>query len=58
MRRLRKKIVFEFMVVILGPGNMLFVLAMWPGWLFLGFILCVARGWMVSQCTGGSLDLV
>ncbi|CZT45357.1 uncharacterized protein RSE6_05661 [Rhynchosporium secalis] len=30
---LRKKLFFEFMVFILGGGNVLFLLVFWPGWI-------------------------
>lgn len=35
-RRLRQKIVFEFMTFILGAGNNIFLVIFWPGSLLLG----------------------
>lgn len=36
-RRIRKKIQYEFFVLVLGPGgNALCLLLFWPGWLVLG----------------------
>ncbi|KAK1759026.1 hypothetical protein QBC47DRAFT_97659 [Echria macrotheca] len=32
-RRIRRKLEFEFFVLILGPGNALLLLLFWPGWL-------------------------
>ncbi|KAK0715975.1 hypothetical protein B0H67DRAFT_645654 [Lasiosphaeris hirsuta] len=42
-RRFRKKLEFEFFVLVLGPGgNTLFLLLFWPGWIILGLlVLCV-----------------
>ncbi|KAI1765424.1 hypothetical protein GGR53DRAFT_265648 [Hypoxylon sp. FL1150] len=44
VRRLRKKIVFEVVTLLLGSGgNNLFLVLFWPGWWVLGFVLLVAR---------------
>ncbi|KAJ9162221.1 hypothetical protein NKR19_g1564 [Coniochaeta hoffmannii] len=44
IRRLRKRIEFEFFVLILSPsGNNLFLLLFWPGWL-----LIAAAAWSLS----------
>ncbi|KAK3352873.1 hypothetical protein B0T25DRAFT_568122 [Lasiosphaeria hispida] len=42
-RRFRKKLEFEFFVLVLGPGgNALLLLLFWPGWIILGLlVLCV-----------------
>ncbi|KAK4227417.1 hypothetical protein QBC38DRAFT_337742, partial [Podospora fimiseda] len=35
-RRLRKRLEFEFFVLLLGPlGNMMFLMAFWAGWVML-----------------------
>ncbi|TEA18104.1 hypothetical protein C8034_v011359 [Colletotrichum sidae] len=41
IQRIRKKLFIEFVTTILGPGgNMLILVAFWPGWLFiLGLLL-------------------
>ena len=33
---LRKKLLFEFMVFVLGSGNGIILLVFWPGWLVVG----------------------
>ncbi|KAI4868028.1 hypothetical protein F4820DRAFT_445609 [Hypoxylon rubiginosum] len=44
VRRLRKKIAFEFVTLLLGSsGNSLFLVLFWPGWWVLGFIIMVTR---------------
>jgi hypothetical protein len=44
--RLRKKLEYEFFVLILGPtGNLMCLLLFWPGWVVLG-----AMGWFL--CSG------
>ncbi|KAK0620892.1 hypothetical protein B0T14DRAFT_238544 [Immersiella caudata] len=46
LRRLRKKIEYEFFALILGPmGNLMCLLLFWPGWAVLG-----AMGWFL--CSG------
>jgi len=45
VRGWRKKVVFEFLVVALGPGNLLIVVALWPGWLLLGLVFWTLRCW-------------
>jgi len=47
VRRLRKKVEFEFFVLLLGCGNTLFLMVFWPGWIPLGCL-----GWAVSKCLG------
>ncbi|KAK4163376.1 hypothetical protein QBC43DRAFT_67078 [Cladorrhinum sp. PSN259] len=43
-RRFRKRLEFEFFVLILGPlGNMMLLLLLWPGWAMLG--LGIFWGW-------------
>lgn len=42
VRRLRKKLVFEFFTLILGFGNPLCLMLFWPGWWVLGFIMVLA----------------
>ncbi|KAK3290548.1 uncharacterized protein B0H64DRAFT_60505 [Chaetomium fimeti] len=47
-RRFRKRLEFEFFVLLLGPGgNSLLLMLFWPGWLMLA-----AVGWGVWQFTG------
>ena len=47
VKRLRRKIVFEFVTLALGPsGNTLFLAMFWPGWWFLGGVAWVA--WLRS----------
>lgn len=46
VRQWRKKVVFEFVVVVLGPGNLLVLLLFWPGWFALGFAFWVIRVWL------------
>ncbi|KAK3943228.1 hypothetical protein QBC46DRAFT_43349 [Diplogelasinospora grovesii] len=47
-KRLRKKLEFEFFVLILGPGgNALCLMVFWPGWLIIG-----ATIWAVWPATG------
>jgi len=47
VKRWRRKVVFELMVVILGPGNLLIVIVLWPGWILVG-----AAIWLVRSCAG------
>jgi hypothetical protein len=50
-RRFRKRLEFEFFVLLLGPGgNSLLLMLFWPGWLMLA-----AVGWGVWQFNRGSL---
>ncbi|KAL1847549.1 hypothetical protein Daus18300_013918 [Diaporthe australafricana] len=37
-RRLRKKLEFEFFVLILGCGNSLCLAVFWPGWFVIGLV--------------------
>lgn len=37
-RRLRKKLEFEFFVLILGCGNSVLLVFLWPGWIVLGVV--------------------
>lgn len=37
-RRLRKKLEFEFFVLILGCGNSLCLAVFWPGWIIIGLL--------------------
>lgn len=37
-RRLRKKLEFEFFVLILGCGNSLCLAVFWPGWFIIGLL--------------------
>jgi len=47
IRRVRKKLVFEFMVLVLGPaGNGLLVVVFWPGWWFLALV--AGATWWIS----------
>ncbi|KAH8891793.1 hypothetical protein GQ53DRAFT_781547 [Thozetella sp. PMI_491] len=47
-RRLRKKVQFEFFVLILGPGgNALILMLFWPGW-----IVAIAAIWALWSWTG------
>ncbi|KAI1288867.1 hypothetical protein F5Y03DRAFT_73752 [Xylaria venustula] len=46
MRRLRKKIEFEFFTLILGAGgNNLCLVIFWPGWWLLGLAVFVLSAW-------------
>ncbi|KAK7957846.1 hypothetical protein PG988_012694 [Apiospora saccharicola] len=38
VRRLRKKLEYEFFTFVLGCGNMMFCMMFWPGWWLMGFI--------------------
>lgn len=38
VRRLRKKLEFEFFVLILGCGNSLCLAVFWPGWFIIGLL--------------------
>lgn len=40
---LRRRLFFEFMVFVLGGGNGLILLLLWPGWWIIGIILLVLR---------------
>ncbi|KAI0392415.1 hypothetical protein F5Y17DRAFT_459921 [Xylariaceae sp. FL0594] len=37
VRRLRKKVEFEFFTLILGAGGHVFLILLWPGWYIIGF---------------------
>ncbi|KAI0101470.1 hypothetical protein GGR51DRAFT_330017 [Nemania sp. FL0031] len=37
-RRFRKKMEFEFFLLILGGGHFLFLLLFWPGWIIIGAV--------------------
>lgn len=41
VKRLRKKLEFEFFVLILGCGNSLCLAVFWPGWFIVGLIYLV-----------------
>jgi len=48
-RRLRKKVEFEFFVLILGSGNGVILMMFWPGWIlvalvYLVYLLCSWAG--------------
>ena len=46
VRRLRKKLEYEFFVLILGPGgNALFLMIFWPGWLIAAAALWTLWSW-------------
>jgi hypothetical protein len=49
-RRLRKKLEFEFFVLILGCGNSLCLAVFWPGWLIIGLLYLT---WTVSRYLAG-----
>lgn len=36
---LRKKLVYEFAVFVLGSGNFIILLLLWPGWLVVAGLL-------------------
>lgn len=44
-RRLRKKLEFEFFVLILGSGNGLILVVFWPGWILIGLAYFVYLLW-------------
>lgn len=44
-RRLRKKLEFEFFVLILGCGNGVCLLVFWPGWILIGLAYFVYLIW-------------
>lgn len=44
-RRLRKKVEFEFFVLILGCGNGFALILFWPGWAFVGLAYLVYLMW-------------
>lgn len=44
-RRLRKKLEFEFFVLILGCGNGFCLLVFWPGWILIGLAYCFYLIW-------------
>lgn len=47
IRQCRKKLFFEFMVLVLGPsGNGLLVLIFWPGWLVLSAAVWATWAWI------------
>lgn len=47
-RRLRKKIEFEFFTLILGCGNNLFLIILWPGWGILAIVALILWAWYVA----------
>ncbi|KAI1109864.1 hypothetical protein F5Y14DRAFT_455609 [Nemania sp. NC0429] len=47
-KRLRKKIEFEFFTLILGCGNNLFLIILWPGWGVLGLVALILWAWSVA----------
>lgn len=44
-RRLRKKLEFEFFVLILGSGNGIILMMFWPGWILVGLAYFVYLLW-------------
>lgn len=44
-RRLRKKLEFEFFVLILGCGNAFCLLLFWPGWILIGMVYMIYLIW-------------
>lgn len=44
-RRLRKKLEFEFFVLILGSGNGIMLMVFWPGWILVGLAYFVYLLW-------------
>lgn len=46
-RRLRKKLEFEFFVLILGCGNGFACMVFWPGWMLVGlvYLACLVWNW-------------
>lgn len=44
-RRLRKKLEFEFFVLILGSGNGIILMVFWPGWILVGLVYFVYLLW-------------
>lgn len=44
-RRLRKKLEFEFFVLILGTGNGIILMIFWPGWILVGLLYFVYLLW-------------
>ncbi|PSS05186.1 hypothetical protein BD289DRAFT_419690 [Coniella lustricola] len=44
-RRLRKKLEFEFFVLILGCGNGFALIIFWPGWIFVGLLYLTYLMW-------------
>ncbi|KAI1157376.1 hypothetical protein F5B18DRAFT_645289 [Nemania serpens] len=47
-RRLRKKIEFEFFTLILGVGNNLFLVILWPGWGILALVALIIWAWCAA----------
>jgi len=43
---LRRKLFFEFMVFILGCGNGILLIVLWPGWILVGGV--VAWAWLMG----------
>lgn len=50
VRRLRKKLEFEFFVLILGCGNSLCLAVFWPGWFIIGLLYLA---WMALRFLAG-----
>lgn len=44
-RQLRRKIEFEFFVLILGCGNGIALILLWPGWMLVGLAYLIYLGW-------------
>jgi hypothetical protein len=48
VKRLRKKLEFEFFTLILGGGNSLCLVIFWPGWCILALVGVVLSAWCTS----------
>ena len=51
VRRLQKKVEFEFFVLILGCGNSFCLVLFWPGWIPIGLIYLFF--WVLKLCLAG-----
>lgn len=47
-RRLRRKLEFEFFVLILGCGNGFALIIFWPGWIFVGLVYLAYMMWSLA----------
>lgn len=50
VRRLQKKVEFEFFVLILGCGNNFCLVVFWPGWILIAMVYLL---WAVFRCWAG-----
>lgn len=50
VRRLQKKVEFEFFVLILGCGNNFCLVVFWPGWILIGLVYLL---WTMLRCWAG-----